>query len=241
MGRGHVLLVLALLLFAPPASAAPTHQVLFTERTTEFHAEGSLAESETRGYRFVVAQPNVTRIDFLLAWDETGDSSGLSKPDTLSMQVHKPDGAAVGGLARSANGQLQVVAAGIAPLPADFEATDDDIPARLAAATTHEGEGEWRVSVRLEDTGNPQGARVDNTNAFELRVLIHFYEATPMRVVSLGKPVQAIGVSPQQWSVALGGLLVLASLLAAGIAWQGLRRRPKRISPPGDNTASSDR
>ncbi|HEX2023012.1 MAG TPA: hypothetical protein VHH36_09865 [Candidatus Thermoplasmatota archaeon] len=229
-------LLLALAAVAPGALASGEWQVFYAERESTFHASGRVVPGEPQGYRFVLAQPNVTTVSFALRWIETDDPAGLSGPDTLALSAADPSGRPVGAPARSSEGEADVVAVVRAP-PASGPVDDAALAGTLAASASRAGQGEWRASVRLEDAGNPAGAPVDAGNAFDLVVTVRWYEAVPMRVVALGRPV-AGGGDVDPWLVAAGALALAAAGLGAALAWQSRRRR---VPPDGDNTASPGR
>lgn len=237
-----------LLLLTPGASAAGAeYQLFFSEQTARFASDGLAAEGETRGFRFVVAQPNVTRVEFVLTWTETGDSTGLSAPDAFTLRAADPSGRDVGAPVRSASGEARLVASGLGRVPEDASVRAEDVDARMAAATTQAGVGEWRAWVKLEDTGNPQGASFDNDNRFQLVAIIHHYEGVAMRVVSLEKPAGAAGILaategvPLVWTLGISGLLVAACGLGVAIYFQSRRRVTVRVSPDGENTDPAGR
>lgn len=216
---------------------------MFVEKRAQFAAEGQAAEGETRSYKFVVAQDNVTRIDFVLTWGETGDKAQISGADTFVLTAKDPAGRDVAAPQRGASGNLYLAAARVNPLPDTQTATSADLPRVLEQATATEGKGEWRAWVKLEDTGNPAGTRVDNGNDFSLAVFITYYEAVPMRVVSLpaGAASSAVAPPPAPYALALGGLALLACGLGVFLVLEARRRKARAISPGRDNTPSQER
>lgn len=244
--RGRALLLVVLMLL-PAAAAEGGFQLFYNERASRFAAEGVAGVGETRGYRFVVAQQNVTRVEFVLTWTETGDRTGFSGPDTFVLTAEDPSGRALEGpSARSASGVARLEARDVNPLPPDGPVAADEVDARLEATTGRRGQGEWRAWVRLEDAGNPQGAQVDTENAFQLVAIIHHYDGVAMRVVSLGKPAPGAAVgdvlddAPLPWLVGLALLAVAACGLGVGLAAQAWRRR-RRLSPDGNNATTAGR
>ena len=226
------------MILTPLASAQGVEdQLFFSEQSARFASEGFAAEGETRGFRFVVAQPNVTRVEFVLTWTETGDSTGLSAPDAFTLRAADPAGQEVGAPVRSATGEARLTAAELSRVPADGPVRAEDVAARMADATTHAGVGEWRAWVKLEDTGNPRGASFDSDNRFQLVAIIHHYEGVAMRVVSLDKPDGILAAAedvPLVWMVGMGGLVLAACGLGVGIVLQARRRRTVRLSPDGE-------
>lgn len=240
---GLLMGLLLLLLLAPPALAAGAeYQVFYQEVTTRFVAQGVAAEGETRGYRFVIDEANVTRVEFLLTWEETGDQTGLSGDDTFTLTGADPDGRPLGAPAAASGGEARLASRSVNAMPEDGPVAAGSMQEHVDATTSREGIGEWRAWVKLEDVGNPQGADVDTGNSFTLTAIVHHYEGTPMRVVSLGPAARAAADDISAgWALALGGLLALACALGAGIWLQSRGRRRARLSPAGDKTAPSGR
>lgn len=231
------LLVLALLI-VPAAAAGAEYQLFYSERASRFNAEGFAAEDETRGFRFTVAQENVTRVEFVLTWAESDDATGLSAPDVFSLTAQDPQGRPVDAPARSATGEARLESR-IRSVPRDGPVDADALDARLAETTDTRGMGEWRAWVKLEDAGNPSSTTFDKGNSFTLVAIIHHYEGVPMRVVAMGAPQGTMASDvPLPWGLALGGLLPLAGGLAAAI-WLQARRR--KVSLDGENTPSPGR
>lgn len=226
------LLALLLLAAAAPARAGgdAEHQLMFVEKRARFDADGFAAQGETRTFRFVVAQPNVTRVDFVLTWRETGDETRLSRMDVLSLEATDAEGRMVQAPVRGATGELRLTAARVNPLPEPRSVREPDLARALAEAEGTRGVGEWRATVRVEDVGDPQGASVDAGNDFSLAVHLTYYEGVPMRVVTLPGAAAASASPPPAWLGALA-LLGLASLALAALLARGeLRRRRTRLS-----------
>lgn len=244
MGRLLPLLALVVLLVPSAAAGSADHQILFSERVSRFSGSGDMAEGETRGFRFVVAEPNLTRIEFVLTWREEGDRTGFSKPDKFTLAVTSPDRLRLTP-ATSATGEARVVAPELNEMPADEHVAEEDVATRLADLTSYRGTGEWQVQVRLEDVGNPQGAQVDTGNSFELMVLVHHYEGVAMRVVSLAPSTgfaADLSSSPDfGWALAAGGLGVAATILGVVLGVRTWRARAERVSPGGGNMSSPKR
>lgn len=247
--------VLALALLAAGAAAAtapPEYEILYSERTATFDSDGTLAEGGAKAFKFVVSQPNVTRIDFVLTWRETGDTMRVSAPDRFALEVVAPSGATTPPSERSDDGELRVRADGLNRMPSGGPASAAEVDERLAEGTGTNGMGEWRATVRLEDVGNPEGASVDDGNDYHLEVVLRFYEGVPMRVVTLSKPTAAanLSASEQTWGWAAAALCLLALALGATLVAQQRRRRslsraavtdPASVSPGGDTATASKR
>lgn len=216
---------------------------MFVEKRAQFQAEGEAVEGETRSYRFVVAQDNVTRIDFLLGWRETGDAAGISAPDVFTLSAKDGAGRDAGAPRQGDAGELHLAATGINPLPETQSVPAESLDAFLAEAAATEGKGEWRAWIKLDSTGNPRGTRVDNGNAFSLTVLITYYEAVPLRVVSLPSQAASAAVAPPSvpWALALGGLALLAGGLGVLLALDARRRKARALSTGRGNTTFSER
>lgn len=243
--------MLLAMVFAGGAAAAPAEEymLLYTEQVAEFTGEGTLGEGDAKSFRFVVSQPNVTRVDFVLTWTETGDRVRVSGPDRFGLTVFPP-GDKMLPRESSATGELRVREDRLNPVPEGGPASASEIEARMAAAEGHEGIGEWRAVVKLESVGNPDGASVDEGNDFTLTVRMTYYEGAAMRVVSLSNPkAPLLDVEERSWGFALGGLSLVALGLGVTLLLQGRRRRLSRIavtsaagvSPAGDTAPASER
>lgn len=235
------LLVVALVAAAPLAAAASPdeHQVLFVEKRAKFEGAGAAIEGETRSFRFLVAQDNVTRLDYVLEWSETRDRSGLSGPDAFTLSVKDPAGAAAGTPVRGSAGRLHFPVTPVNAMPEERSVPDGALDETLEASTGREGKGEWRAYVTLDDVGDPSGATVDEGNDFVLTVYITYYEAVPMRVVSLPAASAAVAPPEARWAMALLGLAALAVTLGGVLTVRLLRRRGPGVSPVGDNSPPS--
>lgn len=221
------ILLLACLLVPTVVAEGADFQVFYSEKVARFVADGVAAEGETRGYKFVIAQQNVTRVEFELTWVETDDATGLSGDDVFALTAQDPAGRPLGAPARSATGAAALASLPVASVPRDGPVAADDLARTLDERTSTAGQGEWRAWVKLEDVGNPSGARFDEGNAFQLVAKVHYYDGTPMRVVSMERPpsslVTAATDAPVGWLAALGGLLALAVGLGV-YAWRHPRR-----------------
>lgn len=225
------LALLFVLMLPLSLASADVQHLAHVERVAEFSGEGTLGEGDSKAFRFVVAQPNVTRVDFLLLWTETHDALKVSEPDRFSLAVTRPDGALVGGqAARSSEGRILVSERQLNVVPADGPVRADELEAQMRRNTGEIGMGEWRALVRLEDVGNPDGARVDTGNDFELHVVLHYYESVPMSVVSLEQPglISVSAARGDPWGLALLGLVPVTIALAAWLAVDSIRRRRQR-------------
>lgn len=235
------LLVLALLLLSPLARAEGEHRVFWTPKQVVAHHEGTLAEGEERTFRFLVIEPNVTRISFLVEWAETGDAAGVTRLDRFALTLRDPQGAAVGQTVRSDSGAAFVASPLLHAVPDDRDVPAKDLERVLAEEASAEGQGKWALTLRLEDAGNAHGLQVDQENAYRLRIVLETYEGVPMKVVSLASP-QPVSLSSngssKMWPVALLGTALLACALAVALACQGLAKQPKRFLPRRDNTDS---
>lgn len=247
--RAFALLLVLLVPSAGAASSGHEFEILYSERTSEFTAEATLGEGESKTFRFVVSEPNVTRIDFLLRWQETGDAARISGPDRFALSVDRPDGTHLP-TERANDGDVHVVAAPINRMPSGESVRGDDMARILERNTGMEGMGEWRAIVRLEDVGNPEGARFDEGNDFSLTVVLTFYEGTPMRVVTLSNPSGLVARGEERsWGLAAGGLAAVAVALGLVITLQARRRRLSHhrvtnatsVSPDGDTSTPSKR
>ncbi len=202
--------VLAALLFAPLAAAegAPRYEVAYRAVAREHTFDGVLKEGETRTLDLYVAQPNVTSVDAILRWTETGDRLSVSRPDTFTLSASTPKGDAFpGSPARSANGLVLLGVGDLATIPTGGPTND----ASSIPPPDLNGKGVYRVAITLANTGNPEGTRVDNENAYILSIIVHTYEASVVRVVSLpdavSMPAQGLrGEDKWTWTtLALGG------------------------------------
>lgn len=227
------ILLLASVVVSPAQAAGQTEQLYFVEHESERRATGVLDEGETRAFSFAVDEPNLTRVDFLLTWTETGDPTGLTRLDALSLSVVGPDGRA------DARGPLATgsahVRVPVSTLPETQTVPVRDAPARLADLVTHEGTGDWVARVRLADAGNPVGlAKLDTQNAFELLVVLTTYEAVPSLLVPQVGTASAPLPASSLWGMATFGL----ALLVLAVTVVLLRPVWGRLLPRRDNTPS---
>ncbi len=261
MARERAVGIVALLLVATLGTTAsaqpPDYELLYSERVSEFVGQGTLAEDEARAFRFVVSQPNVTSIDFVLTWTETGDRVRLSKPDIFSLGVEPPAGfSEVYQTQRSNDGELHLRADRINELPEGGPLSAGELEATLHENEGYNGLGDWVARVHLESVGNPDGAKVDEGNDFTLTVYLHHYEGVPMRVVTLSKPVGLSSTTDLDlWIWGLGTLTLLAALLGVVLVRQEWRARKLRraevsrqpvtesghVSPEGNTRTSFER
>lgn len=208
-------------------------QVGWTVVESERSFEGRLDEGDARHLKIDVPQRNVTEFSVLLRWAESDDASGISQPDAFELNVERPTGGPVAGSpGKSRTGVLRVSSGLVNELPTPFE-----VEARSAAAVreaaerfaSDDGTGQWTVVLRLVDSGNPQGAKVDSGNSYSLTVRVRAFEAVLTRVVSLEPPpltvAEAARAAPAAWLWSAGGLALAASTLGVVLARDALKRR----------------
>lgn len=242
MAKSGLALVLALLVLLPVASAAkpPEFEVLYSERVAQFDGEGSLEEGASKSFKFLVSQPNVTRITFLLTWTETGDKVRFSGPDSFSLSVDAPKGSGFRvPTERSDSGKLLVRADDINKLPEGGPVAEDQVADMMSRNEGLAGLGEWRATVKLHDVANPEGAKVDEGNDFTLQVYLHYYEAFPMRVVTLTTPSHLAAFDESDaWGMATAALAV--AVLGLGVVLMLQQRRRSRVSRASVTSSAHD-
>ncbi len=220
-----IVLAAATLMALPTVGAAGNYEVAYRETAREHTFDGVLKEGEARTLDLYVAQANVTRVEAVLRWTETGDNLGVSRPDTFSLTASNPTGHPFpASPSHGANGLLVLTQGGITPVP---DSGSLDTPAN-APPPDHRGEGVYRVTVKLVDTGNTDATRVDRDNAYVLSVLVYTYEASVVKVVSLPDAVTAprktfSDEDPMTWAN-LG--LVGASLILGVFIIRGKKDKP---------------
>lgn len=196
--------------------AVDRYEVRWTERRAEKQYDGELAEGAEKGYALDLAQDNLTRVDLVLSWVETGDSLGATAEDTFRLTAVDADGAPVGSSPARGSGNVLVLRSGsinAMPEPLSLEAGD---LGSLDGLATSEGRGVWRVAVTLENAGNPAGQKVDKGNTYVLTLVLRWYEASWLKSVSLQPPQKLAGVSDSTWEYATWGLGA-ASMLLGGL------------------------
>ncbi|GEM_PF-4490482 len=237
MRAAGLLLLLALL--APAVAAQDQVRIAFALRESDTVIEGDLAPGQSVAYEVPLDAPNLTRVTFSLTWSETQDLTGLSGPDSFHLSVSTPQGRTAGETSGS-RGALEV-ASDANELPASAIVPASEAAERMAAATTHAGQGAWRATVRLDDAG---GA-LDRGNHHRLTVRALRYEAVPLTPATGGPDFGARVASPPDWPGAAALLGVGACILAgAGIGQAVARRRARKARsalPPGDNTPLAKR
>lgn len=210
--RGAALGLALVLLLIPPVGART--EVSWRLIETERVVEGTLSEGGERSFDLAVEGPNLTHVEFTLAWQDS-DRRELSGPDRFTMRLTGPDGLAA---TRDGDGGQLVAGLDVADVP-DAKVAD---AADLDAWSSTRGAGVWRVVVRLEDVADPAGTELDPGEDFALLVRTSRYEAVPLRVVTLDEP-EVASRTEHAWGAAAGGL----ALLAAGLGVAAWRRKAR--------------
>lgn len=142
----------------------------------------TLAEGESTTYEIEVGEPNLTRVEVRLVWQDD-----VGRPDRFRMDLTPPQGSTQKNASRNGTVVLEVP---LAPVPdaATVNATDPQ-EARQAALErfqARQGVGTWTITVTLEDapgqqpvSGAPQiETEEDGANDFQLRFTYARYGAT---------------------------------------------------------------
>lgn len=229
--RAFVATAVAVLLLTVPAVASAEarmqeFEVVWEELRSDRSWDGTLSEGDARTMRLNVSQDNLTGVEFLLTWVETGDDFHVSSDDTFRLAVDAPDGSPLGGgPVEGSQGLLALEASGLNALPPALHVTAEDLRAAEAQTSGYrglEGMGTWTVNIRLLSAGNPSGASMDKGNAYVLTVVLHYYEASVYRVVTLAKPdaslLHSVSDDDKPWLWATFGLTGAAALLGGLIA-----------------------
>lgn len=242
MHRAAVPLVLLATLAAPTVLAEPlelasieapgTYQVGWKVVSVEHRWNGRLDAGDARSLKLLVEQENVTDVSVFVAWREDEESVDVTQDDLFELSVTSPDGIPYP-TERGRGGSLAVGSGAINAIPSPLTievASADEAYDRLARYRAQGGLGEWRVSVRLADAGNPKGVDADRGNSYEVTVLVRHYEAVLLRVVSLDPPppmtiAQAAKSAPPAWLWSTAALAAVALGLGGWLARDAWRRR----------------